>query len=69
MKLSEEIKKLMNENVDLTIVGFAAEAKVHTQTVYNALNERPLKPRSINKLSHAVNRLSEKLPTQSKATA
>lgn len=67
MKISEQIKGLLEADDDLTIVKFAAEAGVHTQTVYNALNEKPIKPRSLNKLSKAVVRLKGKSPQRSLA--
>lgn len=69
MKISEQIKGLLAEDPDLSIVSFAAEAKVHTQTVYNALNEKPLKPRSVNKISKAVSRLSGRQSFKDKAVS
>lgn len=66
MKLSEEIRGILAEDPDISIVKFAVEANVHTQTVYNALNDKPLKPRSVNKLNRAVLRFRNG-PLKSKA--
>jgi predicted transcriptional regulator len=55
------------EEADLSISEFAViEAKVHPQTVYNAIKGEPLKPRSFSRISKAMDRL-RRTSTKSKA--